>query len=250
MACRAEIGQPHQPEGKMIDTRLILVEGPPGSGKTTTAQNLATEISNSGKACQCFLEWSTDNPIVIGDDLHLGEVVDASIASEAGVLQQWRQLAQARQADDLVTVMESRFWQTSVMLMYAAGHPLESVLESNLRVIKIIQGLKPVLIYIAIDDLRGFTEQMVQMKNEEWQRADLPGSWIQHIYDAFDKQKWFTERGLGGLTGILAFLEEWTLVTERLYNQLPFPKIQVQNPYKDWTLAMRQMRGFLGLTGN
>jgi len=88
---------------------------------------------------------------------------------------------------------------------------------------------------------------MVRMKNEEWQRSGLPGSWIQHIFDAFDKQKWFTERGLSGLAGMLAFLEEWTQVTERLYDQLPFPKIKIRNPHKNWTLAAQQMREFLGL---
>jgi deoxyadenosine/deoxycytidine kinase len=47
----------------MIETRLVLIEGPLGSGKTTTAQRLADEISNSGRAFKCFFEWSTDNPI-------------------------------------------------------------------------------------------------------------------------------------------------------------------------------------------
>src|SRR5512136_1484860 len=101
----------------MIETRLVLIEGPPGSGKTTSAQKLAAEISNSGKSCQCFLEWSPDNPIAIGDDLHLGQAIASVTTREADVLQQWQQFSQARQAEPLVTVMESRFWQTSVMLM-------------------------------------------------------------------------------------------------------------------------------------
>jgi len=46
----------------------------------------------------------------------LDQAVASSIAREADVLQQWQQFAQARQSEDLVTVMESRFWQTSVML--------------------------------------------------------------------------------------------------------------------------------------
>jgi thymidylate kinase len=231
----------------MIDTKLVLIEGPPGSGKTTTAQKLAAEISHSGKACQCFLEWGTDNPIAIGDDLHLGEVIASSVAREADILQQWQQFARARQAEEIVTVMESRFWQTSAMLMYAAGQPVERVLQSNRHIIEHIQELKPTLIYFVIDDLEAFTTRTIQTKEEEWRRAGLRGGWAQHIFEALDGQKWFTERGLTGLTGWFAFLEEWALVTEKLYDQLAFPKIKIRNPHQDWTSAMRQMRGFLGL---
>ena len=231
----------------MIDTKLILIEGPPGSGKSTTAQKLAAEISKSGKKCQCFLEWSADNPIPIGDDLHLGKAIASSITREANMLQLWQQFAQSRRSEEIVTVMESRFWQTSVMLMYIAGHPKEAVLESNQRVIEVIQGLKPVLIYFAIDDQKAFVSRTIQIKEEEWRRAGLKESWIQHILDAFDSQKWFTDRGLSGLTGMHALLEEWAVVSAELYDRTPFPKIKIPNPHRDWTLAMQQMRGFLGL---
>jgi thymidylate kinase len=231
----------------MIETQLILVEGPPGSGKSTTARNLATEISNVGKLCQCFLEWSTDNPIAIGDDQHLGQVVASSIARESDLLQQWQQFAQTRKANNLVTILESRFWQTSLMLMYAAGHPVESILESNQRVIKTINELNPVLIYFAIDNLKEFATQTIQFRDAEWQTAGSEGSWSQHIFDALDSQKWFADRGLTGLAGWGTFLEEWALVAEMLYARVTFPKIIIKNPNQDWSSAMQRMRGFLGL---
>jgi thymidylate kinase len=231
----------------MIETKLVLIEGPPGSGKSTSAQRLAAEISKSGRACQCFLEWSLNHPIAIGDDSHLGQAAASAIAREADVLQQWRQFARTRQSADLVTIMESRFWQTSVMLMYIAGHPVDGVLVSNQRVIEAIQGLNPVLIYFAIDDLRALTARTIQARDEEWRLAGLEGSWSQHIYEEFDSQKWATDHGLTGGTGMLALLEEWAQITEELYDRVPFPKIKIRNPHQDWTSAMQQMRGFLGL---
>jgi hypothetical protein len=107
----------------------------------------------------------------------LGQVIASSMAREADMLQQWQQFAQARQSEDPVTVMESRFWQTSVMLMYVAGHPIEGVLESNQHVIEAIRGLNPVLIYFAIDDPRAFAARTIQVKDEEWHQAGLEGSW-------------------------------------------------------------------------
>jgi hypothetical protein len=177
----------------------------------------------------------------------LDQAIASSIAREADVLQQWRQFAQARQLADLVTVMESRFWQTSVMLMYVAGHPIEGVLESNQRVIEAIQGLNPVLIYFAIDDLRAFVARTILVREEEWRQAGLEGSWAQHFYEAFDAQKWATDRGLTGGTGMPALLEEWVQVPEELFDRVPFPKIKIRNPHQNWTLAMQQMRGFLGV---
>ena len=165
----------------MIDTKLILIEGPPGSGKSTTAQNLAAEISNSGKTCQCFLEWSVDHPIPIGDDLHLGEVLASAITRETEMLYLWRRFARASKSADIVTVMESRFWQTSVMLMYVAGHPIENVLESNRRVIEAVQDLNPVLIYFAIDDQKNFAARTIQIKTRNGKKQVCP-NYGRHTY--------------------------------------------------------------------
>ena len=185
--------------------------------------------------------------IAIGSDLDLEQVVSTAIAREGEVLRQWQQFALSREDSDLVTVMESRFWQTSLMLMYAAGSSLEDILASSQRVIEAIQSLKPTLIYFRIDNLRGFTNRTIEIKEAEWQRAGFPGTWVGHIYTALEDQKWFTRQSLTGLEAYLAFLEEWAQVSERLYDGLPFPKVTIRNPYLDWTAAMRQMREFLGL---
>jgi thymidylate kinase len=233
----------------MIDTRLVLIEGLPGSGKSTTAQKLAEEITNTGNSCQCFLEWDVDHPIPIGDDFNLDKVITSSREREPSMLQQWQQIAQAARSQELVTVLESRFWQTSVMLMYIAGMPKEDVLASNRRVISAIQALKPILIYFAIDDPKMFAKRTIQLKEEEWQRSGFPGSWAQHLFDAFDSQPWMTQRGLSGLEGMLALWEEWAQVSEELYARLPFPKIMIRDPHEDWAKTMKQMRDFLGLDG-
>jgi hypothetical protein len=231
----------------VIDTKLIFVEGPPGSGKSTTAQTLAAEITRAGRACRCFVEWDPHHPIAIGDDLNLGAAISTSIAREAGVLRQWQQFAAQAQTQERVTVMESRFWQTSVMLMYAAGHPVAGVLESNRRVVETVRDLKPALIYFTFDDLGALIDRTIRVKEAEWQHGNLPGSWAQHVYDAFLGQKWFVDRGMAGYAGLLAFLQEWAGIAEQLYDALPFSKMKLRNPHQDWASSAQQMRVFLDL---
>lgn len=231
----------------MIDTRLILIEGPPGSGKSTTARRLADEIAQQGKPCRCFLEWSEDHPIKIGDDQHLGAVVASSIRREGEVQRLWQQYVDSQKGLDTVTVMESRFWQTSLMLMAAAGMPRERLLESHRRVVERVQVLAPVLIYLTVDDLRGHAQRTIALKQAGWAQAGITDQWAQHIYDALDTQPWLRERGLAGEEGYLAFLEEWSAIAEQLYAEVPFRKVIVANAQRDWTGAMEQMRGFLQL---
>jgi DNA polymerase III delta prime subunit len=232
----------------MIESKLILVEGPPGSGKSTTATLLAEEIARTGQPCQCFHEWHPDNPIAIGSDLDLKQVVDTAIQREGEVLRQWQKLAQSRQNGERVTVMESRYWQTTLMLMYAAGSSLEEIIFSSQRVNAVLQPLQPVLFYFKIDDLRGLTMRTVEIKEAEWQRAGFPGTWVGHVYAALADQKWFVEHGLEGLEAYLAFMEEWVQISQQLYDRLPFPKLTLRNPYLDWNDAMQQIYRFIGIS--
>ncbi len=163
------------------------------------------------------------------------------------MLHQWQQFARKVLSEDSVTVIESRFWQTSVMLMYAAGLPREKVFESNQRVMDAIQGLDPVLIVYSIDDIRTFTTRVIELKEAEWKAAGFDGGWAQHIYDALEPQPWFIDRGLTGLTGYIAFLEEWAKIAEDLYQRVPFQKTKIINPFKDWSLSTQQIHTFLDL---
>lgn len=230
-----------------MNTKLILLEGLPGSGKTTTARNLAAEIIKAGSACQVFWEWSDPHPIDIGDFDQLGESIAVVSAREQDLIRQWRNFALLQRDHELVTVMESRFWQTTAMLMVAGGRQAEDVIQYNQGVIAAIRDLQPVLIYFTTSDVRAAMERTIRIKNGEWQQDGREISWAEQIFEFLKPQKWFANRGASDLYEMIAFFEEWSGLAEELYAGTPFPKIKINDPYLDWDQAMREMRAFLEL---
>ncbi len=51
----------------MPDTRLILIEGFPGAGKSTTTQHIGKMLQQRGTACRWYLEEDESNPIACLD---------------------------------------------------------------------------------------------------------------------------------------------------------------------------------------
>ncbi len=172
----------------------------------------------------------------------------SSAARGEELLQQWLKFAQLQRDQDVVTVMESRFWQTTAMLMYAAGCPAEDVIEHNRRVIAAIRDLRPVLVYFTTSDVRAAMERTIQIKNAEWQQDQRGISWEERIFGFFKPQKWFANRSPHDLSEMIPFFEAWSGLAEELYNITTFPKIKIQNPSGDWNQTMRQIREFLGLS--
>lgn len=231
----------------MQPTRLIIIEGPPGSGKSTTAYKLAERVRQEGLPCRAHLEWDADHPIPIGSDLELDKVIATARRREGEMLAHWQRFGRERQAQPGVTILESRFWQTSLMLMFAAGHPLEGLFAAQQQVVEALLPLQPALVLYTIDDLRSFTARTIEVKEEEWRRGGFPGTWIGHIYAAMEASPWFAASGLRGEEAYITFLDAWAGVAQQLYQRLPFAKLQIRNPHHDWGAAMQQIEAFLSL---
>ena len=211
----------------MIDTQLILIEGLPGSGKSTTAENLASEIKTHGKRCHCFLEWAENHPIFIGSEKDMAEIISSSPLREPAFVEKWEAFSKGVPSEGTVNIIESRFWQTGVMFLYAAGQTENEIISCHQRIIRAIEVSKPVLIYFTHDNTRQAFLRTFQNRNQEWENF---------VLGIAQQQQRAKDRGLKGREMWFKFFEEWVLVAERLYNEFPFPKIKIPNPHEDWNL--------------
>jgi len=230
----------------MIDTKLILIEGVPCSGKSTTAQKLKTDISACGIKCNCFLEWAENNPIFIGHVEDLSEIISTTKSREQNVLQQWKNFTKRAKKQETVNVIESRFWQTDAMYLYLSGHSEREIYESNHRVISVLTELNPVLIYLAPSNIEQLHTQIAKIRNKQWRESGKEGSWEQWGNDVYEQQKWFTNRLLNSKS-ITRFFKEWTSIADRLYERSPYRKVKIKDPQVDWQQTIDSIRDFLKL---
>ena len=121
-------------------TKLILVEGFPGSGKSTTAQWLARQWHLAGRACRWFYEQQPDHPVVgipAGADYKTWEEYFAYRR------ERWMAFTAETARGDVLIVMESALLQYSIFVTLRHGVAAEVIVAFLRSVADIIRPLAP-----------------------------------------------------------------------------------------------------------
>jgi thymidylate kinase len=217
----------------MLNTKLILVEGLPGAGKSTTSVHMGTLLQQRGIPCRWYLEDDDPHPIACLDF----ELKDLT----QNLPPLWRTFTEQARQDPTVTVIESRLWQNTALFMYMAEYSVEDILKLHQLVCQELTPLSPILLYLYQDHVEPALRRLYSFRDEEWMERDLQTT---------SQYQWFQSRGLNDFAGWVQFFQEWQLVAEQLYSDWPYGKTKVENPHHDWALAYQQIYRFLQVEHN
>jgi hypothetical protein len=212
----------------MLTTKLILVEGFPGAGKSTTTRHIGSALQQLGIACRWYLEEDDPHPIACLD-FEIKGLPEKMIPL-------WSSFVDHAMQESIVTIIESRLWQNTALFMFMSNWEAEDILQFSQQIGQALAPLSPLLVYLDQEDTEAALNRLYTLRGENW---------IQGALDSTTSYSWFQSRGLKNFAGWVQFFEEWQRVVERLFADWPYPKLKIRNPHDDWEKAYQQIDDFL-----
>lgn len=221
----------------MLDTRLILIDGLTGAGKSTTAQRLWLHLRRLGTETRWFYEHDTTHPVWWPDEKE--RIAQAGALAPEFIEEilpaRWRNLA----ATGPATILESSFFQANVGVLLAMNVPDAAIERLMLAVEQAIAPARPALIYFRQPDVARALEEIFQDRRADDYAAKL----VAYI----GATPYGQAIGLRDVAGLLRFYGHWADLVESVFARLTFSKLAIDRSAGDWPARERQLTDFLGL---
>ncbi len=148
------------------------------------------------------------------------------------MLDKWRSFVDGARAQTAFVfncvLLQNPMCETMMRFGFGAEKSLEYVSE----IAKIIKPMKPVVIYLKNDDIRGSVEKAAK-ERDGW----LDGVIDYHVNGAFGKSI-----GAQGFDGYIACLEQRQKRELMILSQLDTKSVVIDNPHRDWNKAYETIR--------
>jgi hypothetical protein len=225
----------------MIATKLILIDGLVGAGKSTTAQRLWLHLERQGHAARWLFEDDTEHPLWRpGEQIGMVEAgsLDPSYLNDT-VLPRWRGFAAICAENRVVNVLECAL--TLAAFLSTMNVPFRTIAEHVLAVEQIIGELNPVLIYLHQGDVPQSLRAVCDGRSSD--RFDYETAMIEQASDT----PYGKDNEVKDFAGLVKFYSLWSETIEKLFNVVRIPKLAIETSAGDWKSCERQLTDFLGL---
>ena len=217
----------------MRSTKLIFLEGLPHSGKSSTAQWLKRGLAQNVVPCRLFLEGASTHPIHSwrGPDMENPEkFVHKS-------MENWTRFAERAQVLSEITIFDALLLIGFARVLMGFRQPPEEIGRLVERVLKITEGLQPVMIYFHHTDPVAHIIGLCRKRGMKWGLANMARAVLLTPYAMAQKME--------GTRGMMAFWSRLQDLTNGLYGNLSIPRISIGNPSDDWRKTHTRISEFM-----
>ena len=215
-----------------VGSKLIIVEGLTGSGKSIMAHFIARQLQYNGIAASWVHE---------GDELHpLLMDVESSIEDHMSeMLERWAAYADRIESSDEVKILEACFFNNLIESLLAHNVERAKVVQYGDELQSIIEPLNPTLVYLVQRDIGGALERSFK---------DRGKGFMDFVIHYATDTPYAKLRGWEGYKGMVMFWQEFVAVTDELYQRYRIRKLMIDNSAGNWEDYDRQVTEALSIS--
>ncbi len=217
------------------DTRLILVEGMPGTGKSTASQFIHQQLHSNGHLSRWCHEEAETHPVCLFYQPQRHHSWSDYIED---VVSRWQSYAYELHEQDQIDVLDVAILQNHVRSMLIFNCDRNAILDLVCRIESLIASLDPVLIYLRPKDIEKNFRDVVEVRGQRMLEL-----WI----ESHDQYPYTRRRQVGGFPGFIAFWEEFGEISDQVFEDLAITKVRQDISNNDWIERYRELLDFLEL---
>lgn len=217
----------------MPTSKLIIVEGLTGAGKSTMAHFISRQYGHNGMPARWIHEGEMEHPIWVENGR------DDLARCTVEMHEQWPAFAQSVADGDEVVIIEAAYFNNLIETLFTHNVDTEAILDHYEQLHNAIAPMNPVLIYLTQDDVPQALRRNYANRGE---------GFVQFVIDLVESTPYAQKRHLTGVEGTFTFWQAFVTLTDTLYMQTNFAKLRIENTAGNWTQYNQQVCRFLGLT--
>lgn len=219
----------------MRSTKLIIVEGLPGLGKSTTAQHIAIALEKRAIPCRWYYEADRENPVSgFYEPQFYGTPPEFVAAQES----RWQAFVDDCRNRDHYTILESSLFQETIFGLLQYNVPQPEIRGFVHDIVRIIAPLQPIVVYLYHDRPAVAISHVCETR----------GPSVQDVYvERNDESPFAQRRDLFGFLGLARFWAEYKTIADCLYEELRFRKLRLDVTHGHSDEHETRLFDFLGL---
>lgn len=208
----------------MLDTKLIIVTGISGTGKSTTAKYLSSVLQYNRVIHRYLHEECEHHPIREDEFCHGSHksVEDMDRNCEL-MLTRWSEYSKQILDDGKLVILEACLYENIVRYFFECDYPESSILSFYDRLMDILHPLNPIIIHLRTVDVRGTFERAFALRGEWWKKLILE-----------DRCAYFLARGYHTDDDNFLLANDYQELAIKAFNRVLGQKMAIDTTEQNW----------------